>query len=186
MNAFVKENNLKMMENVQWALKDLFADRLQSMLEAELDSELGYEKHDVKSKTTHNSRNGKTKKRVMNEYGELKISVPHDRYGEFEPISVRKHQSNVTGIEDTIIAMYAKGVSTSDIQDHLYHLYGEDVSSTMISIVTNKIVSLIKRIVESALARHLRAVVFMDAIHYIVKHDGAILKKAAYMVIGID
>ncbi|WP_438449527.1 transposase, partial [Gorillibacterium sp. sgz5001074] len=96
-----------------------------------------YEKHDLKSKATSNSRNGKTKKTVTSEYGEMEIQVPRDRNGEFEPMIVKKHQSNVTGIEDQIIAMYAKGVSTRDIQDHLSRLYGIDVSPTMISNVTN-------------------------------------------------
>ncbi|WP_438449531.1 transposase, partial [Gorillibacterium sp. sgz5001074] len=89
-----------------------------------------YEKHDLKSKATSNSRNGKTKKTVTSEYGEMEIQVPRDRNGEFEPMIVKKHQSNVTGIEDQIIAMYAKGVSTRDIQDHLNRLYGIDVSPT--------------------------------------------------------
>ncbi|MFB9325646.1 IS256 family transposase, partial [Paenibacillus aurantiacus] len=183
--AFVKENNLKTMDDVQSALKELFAETLQSMLEAELDTELGYEKHDVKSKTTSNSRNGKSKKTVTSEYGELEIAVPRDRNGEFEPVIVKKHQSTVTGIEDQIIAMYAKGVSTRDIQDHLNHLYGIDVSPTMISNVTNKIVPLIKEWQNRPL-QGIYAVVFMDAIHYKVKQDDAIVNKAAYMVIGID
>ncbi|MNW56905.1 Transposase, Mutator family [compost metagenome] len=122
--AFVNENNLKTMEDVQSVFKELFAKTLQSMLEAELDTELGYVKHNVKSKTTRNSRNGKTKKTVTIEYGEMEIAVPRDRHGEFEPVIVKKHQSTVTDIEDQFIAMYAKGVSTSDIQDHLHHLYG--------------------------------------------------------------
>jgi transposase-like protein len=183
--AFVKDNNLKTMDDVQSALKELFAETLQSMLEAELDMELGYEKHDVKNKTTSNSRNGKTKKTVISEYGEIDIDVPRDRNGEFEPLIVKKHQKNVTGIEDQIIAMYAKGVSTRDIQEHMNHLYGIDVSPTMISNVTNKIVPLIKEWQNRPL-QGVYAVVFLDAIHFKVKQDGAIVNKAAYMVIGID
>ena len=173
------------MDDVQSALKELFAETLQSMLEAELDTELGYEKHDVKSKKTSNSCNGKSKKTVTSEYGDVDIAVPRDRNGEFEPVIVKKHQTTVTGIEDQIIAMYAKGVSTRDIQDHLNHLYGIDVSPTMISNVTNKIVPLIKEWQNRPL-QSIYAVVFMDAIHYKVKQDGAIVNKAAYMVIGID
>lgn len=87
-------------KDAQDALKDLFAETIQEMLEAEMDTHLGYEKHDVKTKTTSNSRNGKSKKTVLSEYGEQEISVPRDRLGEFEPLVVKKHQSNVTGIED--------------------------------------------------------------------------------------
>lgn len=183
--AFVRDNNLKTMADVQSALKELFADTLQEMLEAELEHDLGYAKHDTSNKKTTNSRNGKSKKTITSEYGEQEILVPRDRNSEFEPVIVKKHQSNVTGIEEQIIAMYAKGVSTRDIQDHLANLYGLDVSPAMISTVTNKIVPLIKEWQNRPL-HGVYAVVFLDAIHFKVKQDGAIVNKAAYMVIGID
>lgn len=105
--------------------------------------------------------------------------------GEFEPVVVQRHQKNVTGIEDQIIALYAKGVSTREIQDHLENLYGIEVSPTLISNVTNKIVPLIKEWQNRPL-QGVYAVVYMNAIHFKVKQDGAIVNKAAYMVIGID
>jgi putative transposase len=182
---FIKENNMKSIQDVQTMLKDIFAETLQEMLEAELDTTLGYSKHDVKNKLTTNSRNGKSQKRVTSEYGELEISVPRDREGEFEPLVVKKHQSNVTGIEDQIIALYAKGVSTREIQDHLHQLYGLDVSPTLISNVTNKLLPLIQEWQARPL-QEVYAVVFLDAIHFKVKQDGHIVNKAAYMVIGID
>lgn len=185
LRAFIKENNLVTAKDAQDALKDLFAETIQEMLEAEMDTHLGYEKHDVKTKTTSNSRNGKSKKTVVSEYGEQEISVPRDRLGEFEPLVVKKHQSNVTGIEDQIIALYAKGVSTREIQDHLQNMYGIEVSPTLISNVTNKIVPMIKEWQNRPL-QGVYAVVFLDAIHFKVKQDGAIVNKAAYMVIGID
>jgi transposase-like protein len=155
------------------------------MLEAELETELGYAKHDFKNKRTTNSRNGYSKKTVRSEYGDIDIQVPRDREGEFEPVIVKKHQANITGIEDQILAMYAKGVSTRDIQDHLQQLYGIEVSPTLISNVTNKIIPLIKEWQNRPL-QSVYAVVFMDAIHFKVKQDGGIVNKAAYMVIGID
>jgi len=182
---WIKENNMKSVDDVQSALKDLFADTLQEMLEAEIESSLGYAKHDMKNKKTTNSRNGYSKKRVRSEYGEVDIQVPRDREGEFEPTIVKKHQSNVTGIEDQILSMYAKGISTRDIQDHLHQLYGIEVSPTLISNVTNKVVPLIKEWQNRPL-QSVYAVVFLDAIHFKVKQDGAIVNKAAYMVIGID
>lgn len=185
LREFIKANNLVTAQDAQNALKDLFAETLQEMLEAELDTHLGYEKHEVKAKTTANSRNGKSKKTVVSEYGEQEITVPRDRMGEFEPLVVKKHQSNVTGIEDQIVALYAKGVSTREIQDHLQQLYGIEVSPTLISNVTNKIVPLIKEWQNRPL-QGVYAVVFLDAIHFKVKQDGAIVNKAAYMVIGID
>ncbi|MFR9709538.1 IS256 family transposase [Paenibacillus sp. MB22_1] len=186
MRAFIKENKLVTApQDAQNALKELFAETLQEMLEAELDTHLGYEKHEVKAKMTPNSRNGKSKKTMVSEYGEQEIAVPRDRMGEFEPVVVQKHQKNVTGIEDQIIALYAKGVSTREIQDHLQNLYGIEVSPTLISNVTNKIVPLIKEWQNRPL-QGVYAVVYMDAIHFKVKQDGAIVNKAAYMVIGID
>jgi transposase-like protein len=185
LRQFIKENNLVTAQDAQNALKELFAETLQEMLQAEMDTHLGYDKHDVKNKQTSNSRNGKSKKTVVSEYGEQEIAVPRDRLGEFEPLVVKKHQSNVTGIEDQIVALYAKGVSTREIQDHLMNVYGIDVSPTLISNVTNKIVPLIKEWQNRPL-QGVYAVVFLDAIHFKVKQDGVIVNKAAYMVIGID
>lgn len=115
LKQWIKENNMKSVEDVQSALKDLFAETLKEMLEAELETSLGYAKHDVKNKQTTNRRNGYSKKTVRSEYGDIELKVPRDRESEFEPVIVKKNQSNVTGIEDQIIAMYAKGVSTRDI-----------------------------------------------------------------------
>ncbi len=185
LRQFIKDNNLKTVEDVQKTLKELFAETLQEMLEAELETELGYAKHDVKNKETRNSRNGHSKKTVTSEYGEVEIEVPRDRLGEFEPMVVKKHQTQVTGIEDQIISMYSKGMSTRDIQDHLNQLYGIDVSPTLISNVTAKIMPLIKEWQNRPL-QNVYSVVFMDAIHFKVKQDGQIINKAAYMVVGID
>lgn len=185
LRSFIKENKLVTAQDAQDALKDLFAETIQEMLEAEMDTHLGYEKHEVKGKATSNSRNGKSHKTITSEYGDQEIAVPRDRQGEFEPLVVKKHQSNVTGIEDQIIALYAKGVSTREIQDHLNHMYGIDVSPTLISNVTNKILPLVKEWQNRPL-QGVYAVVFLDAIHFKVKQDGAIVNKAAYMVIGID
>lgn len=185
LRQFIKDNNLKTVEDVQKTLKDLFAETLQEMLEAELETELGYAKHDIKNKETRNSRNGHSKKTVTSEYGEVEIEVPRDRFGEFEPMVVKKYQTQVTGIEDQIISMYSKGMSTRDIQDHLNQLYGIDVSPTLISNVTAKIMPLIKEWQNRPL-QNVYSVVFMDAIHFKVKQDGQIINKAAYMVVGID
>jgi putative transposase len=137
-----------------------------------MDEHLGYEKHDMQNKQTTNSRNGKSKKNIISEYGEQEIAIPRDRQGDFEPLVVKKHQSDVTGIEDQIIALYAKGVSTREIQDHLQNLYGIEISPTFISNVTNKIIPLIKEWQNRPL-QGVYAVVFLDAIHFKVKQDGA-------------
>jgi putative transposase len=182
---FIKENDLKSTEDVQAALRDMFASTMQGMLEAELDTHLGYPKHDTKNKTTDNSRNGHSRKTLTSEYGDVEISVPRDRNGEFEPAIIKKNQTNTVGIEEQVIALYARGVSTRDIQAHLHQLYGLDVSPTLISNITDKLLPMIKEWQSRAL-QSVYAVVFLDAIHYKVKQDGQVVNKAAYMVVGID
>jgi len=150
-----------------------------------MDQNLGYEKHDDSNKHTENRRNGHSKKTVRSEYGDITLEVPRDRDGEFEPLIVKKHQKSVAGIEEQILLLYAKGVSTREIQDHLQRLYGIEVSPTLISNVTNKIMPLIKEWQNRPLP-NIYAVVFMDAIHFNVRQDGQIIKKAAYMSVGID
>jgi transposase-like protein len=182
---FIKENELKTIGDVQNVLKDLFAETLQEMLEAEMDTTLGYEKNDAQNKQTINRRNGHSSKTVRSEYGELDIQIPRDRESEHEPLIVKKHQKNVTGIEDQILALYAKGVSTREIQDHLQRLYGIEVSPALISNITNKIMPMVKEWQNRPL-QQIYAIIFLDAIHFKVKQDGQIINKASYMVIGID
>lgn len=182
---FIKENELRTVEDIQDVLKELFAETLQEMLEAELDTTLGYTKNDSKNKQTTNRRNGHSPKSVRSEYGEIEIQVPRDREGEHDPLIVKKHQTNVTGIEEQVLALYAKGVSTREIQDHLQRLYGLEVSPTLISNITNKIMPMVKEWQNRPLQK-IYAIIFLDAIHFKVKQDGQIVNKAAYMVIGID
>lgn len=182
---FIKDNDIQSVQDIQDVLKNMFAETMQGMLEAEMDTHLGYEKHQDSRKATSNRRNGHSSKSVRSDYGSVDLDVPRDREGDFEPIIVKKGQRNVTGIEDQIIALYAKGVSTRDIQAHLEQLYGIEVSPTLISNITNKIMPTIKEWQNRPLMKTY-AMVFLDAIHYKVKQDGMIVNKAAYMVIGID
>jgi putative transposase len=183
--AFIKEHNIKSIPDIQNALKDLFGETLQELLEAEMDHNLGYEKHDDDNKETDNRRNGHSSKTVRSELGEIELDIPRDRNGEFDPIIVKKHQKNISGIEEQIIGLYAKGISTREIQDHLQRLYGIDASPTLISNITNKLMPIIKEWQNRPL-HSIYAVVFMDAIHFNVKQDGMITKKAAYVTVGID
>jgi transposase-like protein len=122
---------------------------------------------------------------VRSDRGEIELSVPRDREGDFEPLIVKKHQKEVAGIEEQILSLYAKGVSVREIQAHLNNLYGIDVSPTLISNVTNRIMPVIKEW-QSRPLQKTYAVVFLDAIHYKVKQEGHIVNKAVYMVIGVD
>lgn len=181
----IKERNMKTTSDISAMLKDLFSETMQEMLEAEMDSTLGYGKNENSAKQTENRRNGHSKKTVVSEYGDTELLIPRDREGEHEPLIVKKHQKNLTGIEEQIIALYSKGMTVRDVQDHLNQLYGITVSPTLISNVTNKLMPLIKEWQSRPLEKTY-AVVFLDAIHYKVRQEGAIVNKASYMVIGID
>src|SRR5579875_1538475 len=185
LRQFIQENDLKSTEDVQTALRDLFASTMQEMLEAELETALGYAKHDTKNKATDNSRNGHSRKTLTSEYGDVEIAVPRDRKNEFEPEIVKKNQTNTVGIEEQVVALYGRGVSTRDIGAHLQQLYGLDVSPTLISNITDKLIPLIKEWQNRPL-QTVYAVVFLDAIHFKVKQEGQVINKAAYMVVGID
>jgi transposase-like protein len=123
------------------AIKKLIAKSLEQMLESELTEHLGYEKHSPSGKNTGNSRNGKTHKTLKNDNGEIEITIPRDRNGEFDPVIVKKYERTIGPIEDKIISMYAKGMTTRDIQSHIQELYGLDVSATLVSNITDKIVN---------------------------------------------
>lgn len=185
LRELITERNIKTTQDINDMLKDMFADVLQEALEAELDTELGYPKNGEMPDGSSNRRNGHTTKRVRSDRGEMDLSVPRDREGEFEPIIIKKHQKEVSGIEEQILSLYAKGVSVREIQAHLNNLYGIDVSPTLISNVTNRIMPVIKEW-QSRPLQKTYAVVFLDAIHYKVKQEGHIVNKAVYMVIGVD
>lgn len=181
----IQHYDIKTTEDIKGAFKDMFGETIQEIMEAELETHLGYEKHDKKTKSTTNRRNGSSSKTLRSaEYGELPIAVPRDREGEFEPAIVKKNQSSVSGLEERIIAMYAKGMSTRDIQDHFNDLYGSEVSPTLISNVTNKVLPLVKEWQNRPLEA-LYPIIFMDAIHFKVRYEGRIQSKAAYVVLGI-
>lgn len=181
----IKEKDIKSVTDIQNVLKEMFSETIQEMLEAELDTELGYPKNGDKPDGAKNRRNGHSAKKVRSEYGEMEFDIPRDREGEFEPAVIKKRQRDISGIEEQIIGLYAKGVSVRDIQAHLNHLYGVDISPTLISNVTNKIMPLIREW-QSRPLQSVYAAVFLDAIHFKVKQEGHIVNKAAYMVIGID
>lgn len=181
----MKEGKLTDASDVSKLLKEQFGEILEEMLEAELDHDLGYSKYDYKNKTTTNSRNGKRKKTVRTDYGQMEIEVPRDRENEFEPIVVKKNQKDVSGIEDKILSMYAKGMTVRDIESHLQDIYGINASPGLISSITDKILPIAKewqdRPLESVYAH-----VILDAVHYKVRQDSKIINKAAYVAIGTN
>ena len=166
------------------ALKDMFKGALQEMMNAEFDTSMGYSKYDKKSEKT-NYRNGSTKKTLKSEFGEFEFETPRDRNGEFEPQIVPKNTRDVSGIEDKIISLYGRGLTTREINEQIQDLYGIEVSATMVSNITDKIIPEIKEWQERPLDE-VYPFVFIDAVHFSVREDNRVVKKAAYIVLGIN
>ena len=177
---------IKSMEDIQELFKDMIASFVKQGLEGELDEELGYSKYDFRNKDTDNSRNGHSEKTLKTSFGDVEIQVPRDRKGEFEPELIKKQQTTLTGdIEEKILSMYAKGMTTGDIEGHIKEIYGLDVSDSAISRITDKILPVVKEWQARPL-QEIYAVVYMDAIHFHVRAEGQIVKKAVYIVLGLD
>ena len=185
LRQLIKENDIKDVNGIYDTMKDMFKDVLQEMLEAEMDVTLGYSKNEAKGKDTTNIRNGYSSKNLKTKYGNIEMDIPRDRNSEFEPKIVPKYQRNISGIEDKVIALYARGMSTRDIHDQVKDIYGIEVSAEMVSKITEKIVPEIKEW-QSRPLETVYPFVFMDAIHYKIRDNGQIVNKAAYVVLGIN
>lgn len=182
----LQESNVTSMEDIQNLFKETIGEFMENGLDAELDEELGYTRYDYKNKETENSRNGHSKKTLRTSFGNVDVSVPRDRKGEFEPQLLKKNQTSISqDIEDKIISMYAKGMSTSDIESHIRDIYGLEVSDSTVSRITDKILPVVKEWQQRPL-ESIYPVVFLDAIHYHVRSEGQIVKKAVYISIGIN
>lgn len=183
LKQYIAAHGLSTVADAQQLVKELLADTLQEMLEAELTHTLGHDKNG--HSLTGNRRNGHSTKRIRSESGELTVAIPRDREGEHEPTIIPKHQKTLPSIEEQIVALYAKGMSTRDIQDHLQRIYGLEVSPMLVSTVTERLLPVIETWQTRALASRY-AVVFLDAIHYKVREEHQVVTKAAYVVLGID
>jgi transposase-like protein len=182
----MKNLDIKDMKDINTLFKEMVGWVLENGLEAELEEELGYRKYDYKNREGDNYRNGHSKKTMKSSFGEVDIEVPRDRNGEFEPTIVKKQQTTLSGdIEEKIISMYAKGMTQSDIEVHIQEIYGLEISESTVSRITDKILPLGKEWQRRPL-ESIYAVMFMDAIHYHVRKEGSIVKKAVHIAIGID
>ncbi len=182
----LQESNIGSMADIQELFKETIAEFMENGLDAELDEELGYSRYDYKNKDTDNSRNGHSSKTLKTSFGELEVDVPRDRKGEFDPVILKKNQTSVTqDVEEKILSMYAKGMTTSDIETHIRDIYGLEISDTTVSRITDKILPIAKEWQQRPL-EPIYAVVFLDAIHYHVRSEGQIVKKAVYIAIGVD
>lgn len=158
---------------------------LERTLNAELTHHLGYEKHDPAGHNSGNSRNGASSKTVKGEFGEIVVDTPRDRNGTFEPQILGKHQTRFEGFDDKILSLYARGMTTREIQGHLQEMYGVEVSPTLISDVTDAVLDEVKAWQNRPLEA-IYGVVYLDALYVKMRHEGRVENRAVYVAIGID
>src|SRR6476619_179320 len=166
-------------------LKQLTKALLERAMQAEMTDHLGYAKHDQAGNNSGNSRNGKTTKALKGDFGELPLETPRDRNGTFEPKIVAKGQTRWTGFDDKIISMYARGMTTREIQGHLEEIYGIEVSPTLISNVTDAVMEEVK-LWQGRPLEELYPIVYLDALMVKIRDEGHIQNKAIYVVLGVN
>lgn len=183
---FVKEEKFTNTNDILDSLKGIFKEVLEEVLQCELEEKLGCEKHERReSDEPTNYRNGSTKRKLKTQIGEVEIAVPRDRNGEYEPQIIEKYQRNADGLEEKIVSLYAHGMSTRDIQEQIKDLYDLDISSELVSKISEKIVPQVIEWQNRPLNEYY-PFIFMDAIHYKIRENHQILSKAAYVVLGIN
>ena len=182
-HQLLQEYEIQTAEDIQEALKDLLGGTIKEMMEAEMDDHLGYTKSQRSDSDDY--RNGYKSKRINSSYGSMDIQVPQDRKSTLEPQVVKKRQKDISEIDQKIISMYAKGMTTRQISDTLQDIYGFDASEGFISDVTDKILPQIEDWQKRPLAE-VYPVLYIDAIHYSVRDNGVIRKLAAYVILGIN
>ena len=181
--ALLQEYDIQSAEDIQDALKDLLGDTIKEMMEAEMDEHLGYESYERSENP--NSRNGYKQKQIRSKYGETTLSVPQDRDSTFEPKIVKKRQKDISAIDDKIISMYAKGMTTRQISEMIEDIYGFEVSEGMVSDITDRLLPEIEEWQNRPLAE-VYPILFIDVVHFSVKDNNVIRKLAAYVILGIN
>ena len=181
--ALLQEYEIETAQDIQDALKDLLGSTIKEMMESEMDEHMGYQKS--QRSDSDNYRNGYKPKQINSSYGSMTIDVPQDRKSTFEPKVVKKRQKDISDIDQKIISMYAKGMTTRQISDTLVDIYGFEASESFISDVTDKIIPQIEEWQKRPLDS-IYPVVFIDAVHYSVRDNGVIRKLAAYVMLGIN
>jgi len=183
--GLLEEYDIKSTVDLHNALKDLMGDTLKEMLEGELEEELGHEKYEKTATPKTNYRNGHKPKTLKTGMGELEIAVPQDRNSEFEPRIVPKHKRDISDIEQKIINMYARGLTTREISEQVEDIYGFEASAQLVSRVTDKIIPQIEEWQNRRLAE-VYPIVFIDALVFSVRRDKTVQKVAVYVVLGVD
>jgi len=181
--GLIQEYDIQSAEDIQGALKDLLGGTIQEMMEAEMDEHLGYEPYERSDNS--NSRNGKKSKSLRSTYGEVEVDVPQDRESSFEPKVVKKRQKDISAIDQKIISMYARGMTTRQISEQIDEIYGFEVSEGMISNITDKLLPRIEEWQNRPLSA-VYPIVFIDAVHFSVRDNNVIRKLASYTILGVN
>jgi transposase-like protein len=181
--GLIEEYNIQSAEDIQEALKDLLGGTIQEMMEAEMDDHLGYTRHERSD--NENARNGKKTKTLRSSYGAVDIAVPQDRESRFAPKVVKKRQKDISAIDQKIISMYARGMTTRQISDQIEEIYGFETSEGFVSDVTDKLLPRIEEWQNRPLSA-IYPIVFVDAIHFSVRDNNIIKKLASYTILGIN
>lgn len=184
-NLIQDEYDIKSASDIEAALLDMFGGFIEQALEAELDQHLGYSRYDFRHKSTSNTRNGRKPKTIQTRLGETTVQAPRDREGSFQSQIVPKRQTNVIGIEDKILSLYAKGLSTRDISKTLEEIYGFETSHETISAVTDKVIPLIQEWQQRPL-EPVYPIIYLDALHVKMRDGISASNKAVYCVIGVS
>ena len=179
----LEEYDIKSAKDIEDALKDLLGGTIQEMLESEMDEHLGYQEYERSDNP--DSRNGKKTKKIRGNFGETEIEVPQDRNGSFEPKVVKKRQKDISGIEQKIISLYAKGMTTRQISETIEDIYGFEVSDGMVSDITDRLLPQIEDWQKRPLDE-VYPIVFVDAVHFSVRENGQIRKLAAYVILAVS
>src|SRR6266536_2124605 len=166
-------------------LKQLTKALIERAMSAELTHHLGYEKHDPAGYNSGNSRNGTSPKTVKGDFGEIQLETPRDRKGSFEPQIVPKHQTRFEGFDDKILSLYARGLTTREIQGHLQQMYGVEVSPTLVSDVTDGVLEEVKAWQNRPL-EPLYGIIYLDALYVKMRHEGRVENRAVYVAIGVN
>jgi len=185
LKKLLKEKGVRSLDDFNAFMREVSKEVVETILDGELTDHLGYEKHDQKTKSTENARNGFTPKTVKSKFGEIDLDVPRDRKSDFEPQIVKKRQKDISGLEDKIISMYAKGMTTRDIQSHIKDLYGYEISPETVSSITDKVMERAREW-QSRPLDSVYALVYMDAVFLKMRHEGHVRNMALYTIVGIN
>lgn len=186
-NDFPKDffNQFKTAAELEDYFRELYKQGVQHLLQAELDEHLGYKKHDPKGYGSGNSRNGTSKKTLKTTSGDIPIDIPRDRNSSFEPVVIPKHETMSEKVEKAIVGMYSRGMTTRDIEEQIKDIYGVQISETSVSNITGKMLEAIKEWQNRPLDS-VYFVLWMDGISFKIRHNGKVINKTIFLVIGLN